>query len=298
MRYRTTAAIAVVSGALALTTAAIPAAQATGPAHPAAPAGSRSPATTSGRLAPAVNTTNTMDVTFSNVDIDKGAAYVAAGTTNTVPVPYTYTLTATGVDPTKDFSTSLDLYRGAVASPDNLLSGNHAGCEHASTTTGAGGATTVTETCSGTVDIHPDDLATADAGATWKGVAYAFDSATSGWAQHGTWPAPTIKRWGTLTDDANPEPVTKGDDVTVTGTLSRASWDTHKYWGYAGEPVKLQFRPATSSTYTTLKTVTTNSDGEVTASSPATVDGYWRLSFAGSTTTVPSTPTGDYVDVR
>lgn len=289
MRYRATAAIAVASGAMALAAAAMPAAQAAGPVRPEAQPGAHA-------VAPDINTTNTMNVTFSNVSVDNGASSVAAGTTNAVHVPYTYTLTATGVDPTKDFSTSLDLYRGPVAQPLSDLSGDNAHCTHASAV--AGSDTAVTESCSGTVDVDPHSLTFDDAGAAWHAVAYAYDSATGGWAQHGTFAAPTLKRWAVMTVHATPEPVAKGATITITGALTRASWDTHAYWGYAGQSVKLQFRPQTSGTYTTLKTVTTDSSGDVRATEKSTVPGFWRWSFAGTSTTVASTPAGFWIGVH
>ncbi len=291
MRYRDTAAVAVVSGTLVLTAAVLPTAQAAGSAHP----GPRS-----GGMAPAFNPVDTMDVTFSKVDVDKGATGVAVGTTNIVHVPYTYTLTATGVDPTdkKDFSTSLDLYRGSATKPVNDLSGNHAACTTTSTGVDAEGAAVVTENCSGTVDIHPLDLTIPDAGASWHAIAYAFDSVGAGWAQQSGFTAPTLRRYSRLTVNASPEPVTKGKTITIVGALTRANWYTHKYAGYTVQPVKLQFRPKTSSTYTTLKTVTTDSHGDLKTTSKATVDGYWRYSFAGTATTPAVTPLGDYVDVR
>jgi hypothetical protein len=283
MRYRVSTAVAVVSGALVLTAAVVPAGQADGQ-----------------EMTPAFNPVNTMNVTFSNVSVDKGAKGVAVGTTNIVHVPYTYTLTATGVDPTdkQNFSTSLDLYRGTVAAPTDDLSGNHATCKLTSTGQDATGANVFTEACSGVVDIYPHDLGIPDAGASWHAIAYAFDAANSGWAQQGGFTAPAMQRYSRLTVNASPEPVTKGKTITIVGSLTRANWDTHKYAGYTVQPVKLQFRPKTSNTYTTLKTVTTDSHGNLKTTSKATVDGYWRYSFAGTTTTPAVTPPGDYVDVR
>jgi hypothetical protein len=246
MRPRVTTAIAVVSAALALTVA-VPAAQAAAPVRPGV----------AGALSPDFNPVSSMDVTFSNVSVDKGATGVAVGTTNIVHVAYTYTLTASGVDPrAKGFTTSLDLYRGTVAQPTNDLSGNNATCEVASTA-----ASTVTENCSGTIDIHPHNLTIPDAGAKWQAIAYAYDASSFGWAAQGGFTAPTMRRYSELTVNASPEPVTKGKTITIVGKLSRANWDTHVYAGYTVQPVKLQFRPKTSSTYTTLKTVTTDGCG-------------------------------------
>ncbi|NUV61428.1 calcium-binding protein [Streptomyces sp. CAI-85] len=107
-----------------------------------------------------------------------------------------------------------------------------------------------------------------------------------------------VQRASQLTVDATPEPVKKGKTVTVTGKLSRANWDTHKYAGYSGQPVKLQFRKKGSSTYTTIKTVTTSSTGTLKTTVKASADGYYRYSFAGTTTTPAVNSSGDFIDVR
>ncbi|SPF01596.1 calcium-binding protein [Streptomyces sp. MA5143a] len=108
----------------------------------------------------------------------------------------------------------------------------------------------------------------------------------------------TVRRLARLTADAGPEPVGRKASLTVTGNLSRADWKTHKYGGYSGRPVNLQFRAAGTSTYKTVKTVTSGSGGAVKTTVRATADGYWRWAFAGNSTTSTARATGDYVDVR
>ncbi|RRR73684.1 calcium-binding protein [Streptomyces sp. RP5T] len=112
-----------------------------------------------------------------------------------------------------------------------------------------------------------------------------------------SWATVNVQRRSQLTTNAAPEPVKKGKTLTVTGKLSRANWDTRKYAGYSGQRVKLQYRPKNSSTYTTLKTVTTNSTGELKTTLKATADGFYRYSFPGTTTTPAVSAAGDYVDV-
>lgn len=90
----------------------------------------------------------------------------------------------------------------------------------------------------------------------------------------------------------------KGKTITVTGKLARANWETYKYQGYVGQPVKLQFRKKNSNTYTTVKTLKTNSTGNLTTTVKAVEDGYWRYNFAGTTTTPAAIATGDFVDVK
>jgi len=107
-----------------------------------------------------------------------------------------------------------------------------------------------------------------------------------------------FKRAAKLTANASPEPVRKGKTITVTGKLSRANWTTGKYAGYSTQPVKLQFRKKGTSTYTTVKTVKTNSTGNLSTTVKATSDGYYRFAFAGTSTTGSATATGDFIDVR
>ena len=112
-----------------------------------------------------------------------------------------------------------------------------------------------------------------------------------------SWATVNVQRRSQLTANAAPEPVKKGKTLTVTGKLSRANWDTRKYAGYSGQRVKLQYRPKNSSTYTTLKTITTSYTGELNTTVKATTDGYYRYSFPGTTTTPAINAAGDYVDV-
>ncbi|MEV5738324.1 calcium-binding protein [Streptomyces sp. NPDC052292] len=107
-----------------------------------------------------------------------------------------------------------------------------------------------------------------------------------------------LKRAARLTVDAAPEPVAKGARITVTGKLVRADWDTYRYAGYAGQGVRLQFRPKNSSTYTTVATVNTGGTGSLRTTVKAVKDGYWRWNFTGTRTTGPARTAGDYVDVR
>ncbi|MFF9607195.1 calcium-binding protein [Streptomyces sp. NPDC014684] len=107
-----------------------------------------------------------------------------------------------------------------------------------------------------------------------------------------------LKRAARLTVDAAPEPVAKGARITVTGKLVRADWDTYRYAGYAGQGVRLQFRPKNSSTYTTVATVNTGGTGSLRTTVKAVKDGCWRWNFTGTRTTGPARTAGDYVDVR
>ncbi|GGW66252.1 hypothetical protein GCM10010503_49350 [Streptomyces lucensis JCM 4490] len=276
MRIRAT--VAAVTGALALTALAVPAAHATGSS----------------------GTPYTLNVSFSNLKIAKA---IKVGTTNKVSTTYTYTLThGSDVDVTEpDFYSDAYLYRGSLDAPSDTLEGDDfATCKV---------ATSTTATCTGTVDLYPGEgeLRTTDAG-SWSVAAEAFafngqnqddpDMSKVGFKEQGGLATTALQRYSKLTANAGPEPVTKGRTLTTTGKLSRANWDDGLYHGYTNQPVKLQFKKAGTSTYTTVKTVYSDSSGNLKATATAQYDGYWRFSFAGTSTTPAVSATGDYVDVR
>ncbi|MDT7839190.1 hypothetical protein [Streptomyces justiciae] len=281
MRIRATvAAVSAVTGALALTGLAVPAAQAADSGTP-----------------------YTLDVSFSNFKI---ASSIKVGTSAVVSAKVSYTLThGSGVDPTaSDFYTDPFLYRGTFGadSTPELYGDNPATCTVTSATTA---------TCTGTVDIHPadGDLSNANAG-TWKGAAEAvdfngqdpnssnLDLSKVGYKDQGDLATTKVLRLGKLTANASPEPVRKGRTITVTGKLSRANWDTGSYSGYSGQYVKLQYRKAGTTTYTTIKTIKSSSTGGLSTTVTASADGYYRYSFAGSATTSAVNATGDFIDVQ
>ncbi|MFF4567376.1 hypothetical protein [Streptomyces sp. NPDC001435] len=276
MRIRAT--VAAVSGALALSAFAVPAAHAT----------------------ESSGTPYTMDVSFSNLKI---ASAIKVGTTNKVSTTYTYTLThGADVDVTaSDFYSDAYLYRGSLDDPTKTLEGdNPATCTVTSPTTA---------TCKGTVDIYPGEgeLKNADAG-SWSVAAEAVafngqdqnnpDLSKVGFKDQGGLATTLLQRYSKLTANAGPEPVAKGKTITTTGRLIRANWEDGLYHGYTSQPVKLQFRKAGSTTYTTVKTVYSDSYGNVKATATAQYDGYWRFSFAGTSTTPAVNATGDFVDVQ
>ncbi|QHA05404.1 hypothetical protein GQF42_20755 [Streptomyces broussonetiae] len=65
-----------------------------------------------------------------------------------------------------------------------------------------------------------------------------------------------------------------------------------------GQSVKLQFRKSGTSTYTTVKTVTTDSSGNLRTTATASAGGYWRYSYGGISTTPGVSATGVYVGVK
>ncbi|MFE6619288.1 hypothetical protein [Streptomyces sp. NPDC057740] len=303
MRIRAT--VAAVSGALALSALAVPAAQAddSAAAYRADVAKVRQAAHAASDRAPAAEgKPYALNVSFANFKIAKA---VKVGTTNHVSTTVTYTLTH-GADvkiSAADFITDPVIYRGSATAPDNMLYGNKpAKCTATSATTA---------TCKGTIDVYPGDheLVNTDAG-TWRAAAEAtafngqkpggdtFDITKVGYKGQSGLGTTLMQRFSKLTVNAAPEPVKKGKTITVTGKLSRANWDRGTYNGYVEQPVKLQFRKKNSNTYTTVKTIKTNATGDLKTTVKATQDGYFRYTFAGTTTTPAATAAGDFVDVR
>ena len=234
-----------------------------------------------------------LDVSFSDFRIAKA---IKVGTTAHVSAVVTYTVThGADVDVTSDdFLTLPALYRGSARTPDNDVAGD----EPATCTD----TTATTATCKGKIDIYPkgensSGLRNSQAG-TWHGAAFALDFKSEKSAAQFGLGTTLVQRNSKLTVNAAPEPVRKGRTLTVTGALTRANWETHKYGGYTDQSVKLQFRKKGSSTYTTLKTITSNSTGDLRTTTTASVDGYYRFAFAGTTTTPAVNATGDFVDVR
>jgi len=140
--------------------------------------------------------------------------------------------------------------------------------------------------------ITPGDLPNSEAG-TWS-------SYVSVWGEsqpNAAGPHFRILRTTGLTADASPEPVNRGTTITVRGKLTRANWETKTYQGYGQRAVELQWRSATG-TYQTVKTVTTDANGDLRTTVKASQDGCFRYVFKGSVTTAAKTSTADCVDVR
>jgi hypothetical protein len=131
---------------------------------------------------------------------------------------------------------------------------------------------------------------------TWNVLAEAQD-ANDDWTAIDVAGTVPVKRAAKVTVNAAPEPVKAGRTILVTGKLTRANWESGTYTGYQDRPVQLQFRKKGSTTYTTLKTITSASSGTLRTTTKARTDGYFRFVFAGTPTTGPATATGDYVDV-
>ncbi|TPQ19241.1 hypothetical protein [Streptomyces sporangiiformans] len=310
MRIRAT--VAAVTGALALSALAVPAAQADdSTASRADVAKVREAARSAGatydqpsaRVVVEDDAPYALDLAFSDVKVNGGKPIVA-GTSKQVTVPTTFTVTH-GADVdilADDFILDVAIYRGSYGEPDNTLYGDDLpACTPVSTTVA---------TCKGTIDVYPGiGLDNTDA-TSWKALGHAiafngqdpagetFDVTKVGYAEQDALASTRLQRYSKLTVNAAPEPVKKGRTITVTGALTRANWNTHKYAGYTSQPVKLQYKKKGTTTYTDVKTVTSSSTGSLKTTVTASYDGYYRYNFAGTSTTPAVKATGDFVDVQ
>ncbi|MFE1950644.1 MULTISPECIES: calcium-binding protein [Streptomyces] len=225
------------------------------------------------------------DTTFTSVTFSKSTVNVGVSATQYL------TVTATA----KDGSGIKGIYGGKLVSPAGRIAFPYsASCTR---------PTSTTMKCAWKYSFDANasddyaDLRNADAG-TWHLDAEAAANDQDFYTLD-TSKTVRIKRYAKLTaTQATPEPVVKGRTLTVTGTLTRASWDSNAYWGYAGKSVSLQFKKSGTSTYTTVKSATTDSAGKLKTTLTANASGTWRWKFAGSGTTSPVTATGDSVALK
>ncbi|MFD8149862.1 calcium-binding protein [Streptomyces sp. NPDC059720] len=288
MRIRAT--VAAVTGALALSALAVPAAQADDQIpNLASLVPSTSKATPFTAAAPADEVYGDTKITSVTVN---GGKNIVVGTT----LQKAFTVSVTATDPEGIYDAYPVLWHGAdvdnpdgVILPESLEDEQVGSCTHSSATTATCKVTLIADP---QTNIYGNILA-----GTWKVWVGAIGN-DGDYIIRDAYKTTKVQRYSKLTVNASPEPVQKGKTITVTGKLSRANWDDNQYHGYTNQSVKLQFRKAGSSTYTTLKTITSNSTGELKTTVTASTDGYFRYSFAGTTTTPAVNATGDFVDVQ
>ncbi|MGW3247276.1 hypothetical protein [Streptomyces sp. NPDC001070] len=202
--------------------------------------------------------------------------------------------TFTATDPAGIAEGDLFLYHGSYDAPDGVLFGTWP-----ATCTAQSATTSVCETH--LAYIWPrSTLGLNSLAGTWKAAAWAWSKDGTSHTDLHAAKSVLVQRHSKLTANASPEPIAKGRTLTITGTLSQANWqsDTKAYAGYGSQPVRLQFRKKGTTTYTTIKTIKSSSTGALKTTVTASTDGYWRFSFAGTSTTPAVSAGGDYVDVR
>ncbi|MGW0822129.1 hypothetical protein [Streptomyces sp. NPDC002845] len=307
MRIRAT--VAAVTGALALSALAVPAAQAADPASGAdiatpwgitfAEGGPSSYGAASASAAAAA--VADPDVSFSAMKINRGKPIVVANKHKTVSVTYTLTHPADFDITAENFLNGPFLYLGTA--PDSvtdvdttpvLFGDDPATCTVKSSTTAS---------CKAVIDIRPGagDLRNSYA-RTWKagGLALLVDEVNGelGETWQGNRGKVAIKRHSKLTANAAPEPVKKGRTITVTGKLSHAGWGSGKYVGYKNRSVQLQFKKKGTSTFKKVKTIKTRKGGALRTTVRAKADGTYRYVFAGNSATAAVKSKGDFIDVK
>ena len=98
-----------------------------------------------------------------------------------------------------------------------------------------------------------------------------------------------------VTLDARPEPARRGQPVVAAGAVRHLVGGRLAAW--AGVEVVVEFRPRGEQSFLAVGTATTDARGAFTLSSTATVDGLWRVRYAGGADHAPASAT-DHVDVR
>ncbi|QFQ98280.1 calcium-binding protein [Streptomyces phaeolivaceus] len=277
MRIRAT--VAAVSGALALSALAVPAAQAD-----EAP-GSLAAVTPFGAVADEV----VGDTVIKKVTVN-GGKDIVVGTSKKKSV----TISVTATDPSGIEDGYAFLWKG-----NDIDSGDVVGAMVPDAETGT--CTTVnatTSTCKVTVVADPKDNIYSN---VLAGKWHVFAGAAANDGDYNIrekYSSVSVKREAALTTNAAPEPVKKGKTITVTGKLTRANWDTLKFAGYTSQSVKLQFKKKGTSTYKDVKTIKSGSGGALKTTVKAGVDGSYRFVFAGTSTTPAVTSTADAIDVK
>ncbi|GAA3002070.1 DUF5707 domain-containing protein [Streptomyces fulvorobeus] len=285
MRIRAT--VAAVSGALALSALVVPAAQADDGRTWSNDHKLSMPKAGAERFAGSSSSAAAEELPVFTKAVVNGGKPVVVGTKS----KQRYSLAITATHPSGVYDIFGYVWNGASIDDPNsygiLQDEENAVCAEDNATT---------TTCRMTVTFDPAELYNTNAG-TWKvGAAVVSRDGQIGESDYIS--KTYLQRFSKLTVNAGPEPVAKGKALTVTGALTRANWNTGTYLGYTQQPVKLQFRKVGTSTYTTVKTVTSSSTGSLKTSVTASADGYWRYSFAGTSTTPAVSAAGDYVDVR
>jgi hypothetical protein len=289
MRIRAT--VAALSGALALSALAVPAAQADGRGtvsfdKPSLQERFGAPSAKTGFAAQAAPE-------VSNVTVNAGKALVFGTTT-----VRTFEVSLTASHPSGILDAYIDLWHGSdVENVDGYLPPNEevADCTAISETT-SNCKLTITASPGLNGDGVGELYANALAG-TWHVSAYVWPMEGETY-ENDFYKTHKVQRLAKLTADAAPEPVNAGQTITVSGKLTRADWERATYVGLSGQALQLQFRGSDASAYTTVKGVNSTAGGAVKTTTTATVDGHHRFSFAGISSTGQVTATGDYVGVR
>ncbi|MFD0415757.1 calcium-binding protein [Streptomyces sp. NPDC127108] len=285
MRIRAT--VAAVSGTLALSALAVPAAHAGD--EPVAPKPSAAVADAGDAVGAQGVRRAAADVTVKDVTVN-GGKDVVIGTTEKKK----FSLAITASDPVGIKVSSGFLWLGPDLDTASLITP----ATQAEYNPTCVNVDDTTSTCTLNVTADPARLGNVAAGVRWNVYAAVRNNDDELVKPQGLKSDIRLKRASRLTVNASPEPVKKGKTITVSGALTRANWDTKKYAGYTKQSVQLQFKKKGASSYSTVKTVKSDSKGNLKTTVKASVDGTFRYVFAGTSTTPAVTSAGDAIDVR
>ncbi|MER5768745.1 HtaA domain-containing protein [Streptomyces sp. NPDC001985] len=98
--------------------------------------------------------------------------------------------------------------------------------------------------------------------------------------------------------NAAPEPVAKGDKVTVTGTLQAVGASDETWRALPKSPLVVEFRAKGAKTWAKAATATSDTKGAFSAKATAAKDGDWRARYTGTTERGWANSGTDYVDVK
>ncbi|MFD7745024.1 DUF5707 domain-containing protein [Streptomyces sp. NPDC059698] len=285
MRIRAT--VAAVTGALALSAFAVPAAQADDGRSWTVDRGFTAPQPSAGEKSQrAFAATAYGNGTITSAVVNGGKP-IAVGTKSKQTVPYTVTAT----DDSGIAGAAAFLWIGSSLDDEDSF-----GFDPNEKSISCKAVNATTTTCKGTITLDPAFLINSDA--TWWRVGAVAVANDDEEVLRETASKVRVQRFSKLTVNASPEPVKKGKTITVTGKLTRANWETGTYKGYSGQSVKLQFKKKGAKSYTTVKTVKTSSTGALKTTVKASADGHWRYSFVGTPSTPAVSAAGDYLDVK
>ncbi|MFE9659236.1 calcium-binding protein [Streptomyces sp. NPDC005955] len=183
---------------------------------------------------------------------------------------------------------SISAWRGAdgILLPDGFLRDQ---CKSTSPTTSS---------CTATFNVNPQDYDIFnDEAGSWKTEVYITSKDYESVLDKDNIKSFKVLRASKLTANASPEPIKKGKTLTITGALTRANWDEAKYAGYTSQSVKLQFQKKGTTTWSTVKTIKSDSRGNLRTTVKAERDGSFRYVFAGTSTTPAVNSSADAVDV-
>ncbi len=229
---------------------------------------------------------------FSNIDVNhdwrNATAGVDAATKRLIPI------SATVSDPQGIKSVTIELRRGDDAEkPDAVITAG-ARCHMTNE---------ITSYCEALLTADPKvNLRSNALAGLWYLSFIATDGEGNVTRGDGLWDLTAfadIKRTTYMSQtDANPEPVKKGQNLTVKAQMKVASWATNTNVPLVGHQLLLQYRQGTSGPFKTVQKIKTDRNGWATATVKATADGAYRYDFAGTNLTMPAAGFTDYVDVK